>query len=404
MNEEASGSAFNPRLILWLVGAAILSFVGFLFLSSYAPEMRSGRDGRGHALSVSAIGYKALVDLQEDLGRSPDLIRDDEGRQGSRLLVVTPEFDHADSLAALIAKRSDIGPTLIILPKRAVTANPKKPGWVIGRDVLSQAAVEELIQQVAPVKVGQNKARQTTVFTSDFLPPARFPEGTIVQTISGADLDPLLSDAQGHILLAATSEESGVYIAADPDLFNNLGMRDPGLAYAATQILDELSTDKTKQVNFDILLNGFTRGRGLLRLAFEPPFLALTTALMVAALMALLNGLMRFGPPLVEARAILPGKGALVENTAGLLRLANLERLTGSRYAAVTRDIAAHALGLPAGMSAEAVDERLNRVSRTGPPFSALATAADDAHDTSALVAAAQDLYHWRRDKTGESG
>lgn len=402
---------FNSRIMLFVIGAAILSFLAYLVLAAYAPEMKSGTDGRGHAYSKSAIGYAGLIQLREALGRSPNLLRDDKGLETDRLVVFTPEMmTDPDALAKKISARGE-RPSLIILPKRLAYADSAHKGWVKGRGIAPPRDVQTIIGKVAGVQVEQHRVVEPEAYSSDWAPTARFAKDAVVQTIAGDMLETYISDDQGHILLAgirrAADKESEdddgytpVYILSDPDVMNDLGIGDIRMANAANGILDGLSTDKTKEVEFDVTLNGFENSRGLLKLAFEPPFLALSLSLLVAALMALANGLLRFGPPLREGAANAPGKGVLVDNTADLLRLAGLEHEVGGRYAALTREAGAHALGLPPGMSADVVTDRLDRTTREGAPFSTLALAADSASTSYDMLAAARALYHWRKDKT----
>jgi hypothetical protein len=186
-----------------------------------------------------------------------------------------------------------------------------------------------------------------------------------------------------------------IYILAEPDLLNNKGLRDPAAARAALALLDGLNSTGAQGVAFDLTLNGFGRKPGLLKLAFEPPFLALTLAIFVAALLAGLHGAFRFGPAEADARAVALGKAALVENSAGLYRIARREHRTGTAYAELIREAAAHEAG--AGLQGEALDAYLDRVSPTT-PFSALAARANHASDRHALVAAARALFSWKKD------
>lgn len=406
---ETQTGPFDGRIMLFVVGAAILSFMGYLFLSAYAPEMKMGLDGRGHARSNSAIGYSAIVALREGLGRSPNLMRSDSDLETNRLVVVTPELSTDPvALAKFVKDRGD-RPTLIILPKRAVQANPLHKGWVHGRDIVPKSAVAPLLAKIAVLDVDQHRASGDEAFTSDWAPGVAFAKGAVVQTIASEDLEPYITDSEGRILLAGVrpkNAEKGddytpVYILADPDVMNNLGVGNPQMAYAASGILDGLSTDDSKEVEFDLTLNGLGRSKGLLKLAFEPPFLTLTICLFVAALMALANGLMRFGPPMREQAAIAPGKGALIANTAGLLRLAKLEHKIGPRYLAVIVDNTAHALGMHGQPTLDAVRDRFDRMTRVGVPFSNLAQAATDANTSDEMLVAAQALYKWRKEVTG---
>ncbi len=406
---QESGGIFNGRVMLWVIAAAIISFVGFLFLSAYAPEMKQGQDGRGHALSKSAVGYAGIVALRTQLGRKPKLIRDDKGLESYDVLVVMPEFTtDEEALKKLVTARGD-RVTLIVLPKRYVAPDPLHQGWVTGRTVAQPEAIAGVIDKLFKLKIVQHRAKAEEYFTSDWAPTVRFGKGAVVNTIEGEGLESYISDDEGRTLLAGIIPDQvndevrypNVYILSDADVLSNLGVGNAQMANAANGILDGLADEKTKAVDFDVTLNGFARSRGLLKLAFEPPFLALSICLFLAALMALFNGLMRFGPPLREGPVIAPGKGALVANTADLLRLAGLEHEAGARYAALARDSAAHDLGLPPAMSADVMVERLDRVSHAEWPFSKLMADAENAGHRDDMLAAARALYKWRKEKTG---
>ncbi|MFM9853560.1 MAG: DUF4350 domain-containing protein [Sphingomonadaceae bacterium] len=406
----APESGFNGKLMLILVGAAILSFVGFLFLSAYAPDMKTGTGERGHALSKSAIGFSSLVTLQAKLGRKHDIVRTQKGLETENLLVITPDFQtNPEKLARLIRDRSD-RPTLIILPKRSVRQDAWHRGWVKGRSIMARQEVGSVIQPVHPITIEQHRVTTRETFASQWAPPVSFEPRTIVQTIKGDNLEPYITDQSGNILLAgiipnnqSEDGETPVYILSDPDVMNNLGLSDPGRAWAAAGILKGLATGKDNATAFDVTLNGFetvNSGNSLLKLIFEPPFLALSLCLFIASLMALWHGLLRFGAPLRESAAFAPGKQALVDNIADLLRLAEREYAVGDRYAAMTRDTTAQALGLPAGMSADVTTARLDALSRDGATFSALAQKATMAKTSSDMLAAAQALFWWRKDKS----
>jgi hypothetical protein len=400
-------SGFNARVMLWVIGAAILSFVGYLFLSAYAPDLKSGSDGRGHVLSRSAIGYSALVQLQDELGRAPKIIRQKKGLYTEQLVVVMPELGtDPKALETLILERVD-RPTLIILPKRVTQPDPLHPGWVFGRTLAEWSQVESLMQAVSKITVKQQRGNGAALrYTSEWTPPITFPVDAVVQTISGPNIVSYISDDDGNILLGGINRPDSdddytpIYILSDPDVMNNLGLANPQMAYAASQILAELDTADNDAVEFDATLNGFETSNNLLKLIFEPPFLALSLCLFFAAIMALFAGLMRFGPPLKDVRAVPPGKAALINNSADLLRLAEREYEVGARYGVVTRDLAAQSLGLPQMMSADAATERLDAASKDGPAFSSLADDAATARNSPDMLAAARALFRWRKEKT----
>jgi len=208
---------------------------------------------------------------------------------------------------------------------------------------------------------------------------------------------PLLAGPGGALL--AQLDERPLYVLADPDLINNHALKNPRTARAALQLLDELSTTDARSIQFDVTLNGFGKQPNALKLIFEPPFLALTLSMFVAALLAGLHGVYRFGPEERDERAIAFGKAALVENSAGLIKLARREHRLGSAYAEVIAEEAARASGAPPGLRGADLEAYLDRLSPPdGPKFSRLAARAGAASDRSELVAAALALFSWKKE------
>jgi hypothetical protein len=220
-----------------------------------------------------------------------------------------------------------------------------------------------------------------------------------VQTISGADMIPLVALANGDALIARMGAQPH-YVAADPDLFANHGLRDPATARAALTLIEALNSRADAPVAFDLTVYGLgsDSSPNLLRTLLEPPFLPMTLALVAAALLAGLHGAFRFGQARREQRAIAFGKAALVENSAGLIRIARRETRLGGAYADVVRQDAARIAAAPPNLQGEALDAYLDKLGRGGPPFSALAARLVAARDRGELVAAARALFSWKKD------
>jgi hypothetical protein len=164
-------------------------------------------------------------------------------------------------------------------------------------------------------------------------------------------------------------------------------------------LLEALNDTDAEGVGFDLTLNGFGQTRNALKLAFEPPFLALTLALFVAAILGGLHGAFRFGPERREERAIAFGKTALVENSAGLVRLVKREHRQGGAYADLIAEEAARASGAPASLRGEELEAYLDRLTPAeAPRFSDLAARSRSAADTQEFVSAARALYRWKKD------
>ena len=212
-------------------------------------------------------------------------------------------------------------------------------------------------------------------------------------------MKPVLVDSAGRTVMGRTDLNNGAadYILADPDLLSNMALKTPEGARAALMIVDALRANSNDSVGFDMILNGIDN-RNLLQLMFEPPFLALTLAVLAAALLTGIHAFGRFGPAVPEPRAIPFGKRALADNAAILLARAGAVRRLGDRYVAIVRDGVAGALGASA-MEPDVLEHWLARLPGVqGPDFGTLAAAARGAKDSAGMRDAAQALHHWKEE------
>lgn len=387
---------FSPRLVFALIAIGVLGFAVLVLLLAFGGNIGSQRDGRAHAQSVAATGYKGLVELAGAV-REAHLVRDqDELFDHLLVLSVEPQTKAAD-LSRLLANRANY-PTLIILPKWMTVPDRRRRGWVRsfgpGIPIQSLSALGENVRVVPAGGAPGRTAPGTGPLQGLDIPVPAAP-----MVIEGDGIVPLVRLGNGA--LVARLGDRPHYVVADPDLMNNQGLRDPATARAALEMLDTFNEYEQYAIDFDLTLNGLGQAQtsNLLRLALEPPFLAMTLALLAAALLAGLHGAFRFGPPRPEERAIPLGKSALVENSAGLIRLAGREARLGGAYADVMRQESARAASAPAWLQGAELDTYLDRLDKTdGPAFSALAERLDQASDRTALMAAARDLYHWKKD------
>lgn len=392
-----AANPFNPKLVFGLIAAGVVGFAALLLLLAYGGNMGTPRDGRAHALSVSATGFKGLVTLVGAF-RETRIVRDPSDLYSENLLVVAIEpTTTVEQVQELMQRRMD-RPTLLILPKWITMPDPAHRGWV--RRIGAGAPIPALAALGKDSQAGRYRGTPPgTVSGADFLTGLSIPVPDAPQVINGSALIPLVRVAGGDALVARLSAQP-FYIVADPDLLNNQGLRDPARARAALALIDGLNSTGATGVDFDVTTNGLgsDNSTNLLRLAFEPPFLAMTLALVIAALLAGLHGAFRFGPAREEERAIALGKGALVENSAGLIRLAGREANLGGAYAEVLRQETARAANAPSWLQDEALDAYLDRMNRTSGPFSALAERLALARDRHSLMQAARALYQWKKD------
>ncbi len=392
----SAANPFNPRLVFGLIAAGLLGFVGLVLLLAYGGDMGARNDGRAHALSPAATGYKGLVEL---VGAFHDtaLVRDTTDDYNNLMVVAIEPQTSPEDVTALLARRAGRA-TLLILPKWLTIPDSRRRGWV--RAISPGVPILALPALGGDARVQPHRGpAPATARGGGALSGLAVPVPASPQVIDGSGITPLV--ALGGGALVARLGNQPHYVVADPDLLNNQGLRDPANARAALALIDGLNAPMETAVDFDLTVNGLgaNQSSNLLRLALEPPFLAMTLALLAAALLAGLHGAFRFGPARPEERAIPLGKAALVENSAGLIRLAGREARLGAAYADVVRQEAARAASAPAWLQGDALDAYLDRLGKSGgAAFSALAARLAQARDRHALMAAARDLNQWKKD------
>jgi hypothetical protein len=410
IGQQGAQSPFRGLTVVLMLAVGVLAFIGMLVLGAYAPDFRSGRDGGAHALSNGATGFRALVELARATGRNPEILRDVHAFDTEHLLVVTPESGETNISAALDGREGK--PTLFILPKWGTVGDPAHPGWV---HTYGELPFEEPQGVLAPgIRFGMRryKSGREPLVTSGLPAAIHFRAPQYVQAITGVatggnspantlPLRPLVSDAHGGVLLAQLGSRP-LFVLADPDLFNNIGMKDVDQAAAALAVLDWMNSNPPDGIAFDVSFNGLGHSRSPLKLLFEPPFLPLTLAIAAALLLTGLHGLARFGPIRPRLRAIAFGKAALVDNSAALVRKARRESRMGGRYAAMVRESAARVFGAPARLRDDALDAYLDALTGSR-RFTELRQQAEDARHSSEVLHAAQALHAWQAEKMEKS-
>lgn len=408
MSDRASGKAgdaaaplLTPLTVAILLAVGIASFLAMLVLGAYAPDLRGGGNGGGHALSNSVTGFSGLVRLAGATGRSPRIVRNTHLLNTEDLVVATPESG-ATPVDPVLGPR-ETTPTLLVLPKWATVPDAKHRGWasVFGlKDAYDPSGVLAPATPLAVIRRPSGGRALRTVepllkgvaFAAPRPLQAIRPMRPKAKSLYGA-LKPLVVDDAGNIVVGRF-EKVPIFLVADPDLLDNRGMRDRRTAASALAMLDWMNSNQAQGIAFDVTMNGFGHGASPLKLLFEPPFLATTLTLATTILLAALASAVRFGSPRLRGRVIALGKTALVDNTAALVRKARREARLGGRYAEVVRDLAARALGVPARLRGDALDAYLDRL-RPGERFTTLAGAVARAKREDELTRAARALHDW---------
>ncbi|HEY3696841.1 DUF4350 domain-containing protein [Phenylobacterium sp.] len=410
----AKTAVFSPKTVLTLVLVALFAFSAFAVLATYAPELRGGEDGGAHALSKSAVGFAGAAALLRAEGtpvvvsRAPDLKRTE-----AALVILTPP-PGAD--AADLQRLASDNPTLVVLPKWQAAPDPLQPGWVrkLGLGFGGDAATRMLAKLAKATAIANREDVRPAALRLAPGIRATTPEGQPfdfgvqrtgpidrLQTLDGRDWEPLVVDEVGHAVLAASRTHKNIYVLADPDLLNTQGLANLDTARAATALVEVLRADR-RGVLFDVTLHGFGRSRNLGRLLLDPPMLGATLCAVAAALLMGAHALVRFGPTPPSERAFALGARALVDNSAGLVRMADREAELAQPYAALTEALVARATGGRAGGGrdpAERLDrlERQRRITSNRRTLAELTRAVKTPAD---LLAAARRWRDWKLEMT----
>ncbi|MEG3179671.1 hypothetical protein [Sphingomonas sp. LT1P40] len=389
-------SPFRTRTVLLLILAGLVMMLGFLLVSGYGGLVERQRGNAPSPASRFATGFHALNLLIERSGGKITLSGDPDARPDNGLLILTPNLatKPAELSAALREAAGESTPVLIVLPKWLARPQKLRPGREERVGTVSPKTLQDMLAPLAQVAVrhtGKGVLRSNT--SLDF-PPFRTPEA--IQSIAGDKVATLIAAPDGSAVLAEI-RGTHTYILADPDLLNNHALAHRQNARAAIALLAALDPDHPGQITFDTMLPYGAGGRNLVQLMFEPPFAGVTIALFVAALLAGLATLSRFGPPRREPRAVAFGKRALIENIVSLARRAGRTREGGGAYADTIRDWAARHLALPRTLQGEALDAHLDSL-KTETPYAAWASRTRTAASEAELLHAAQKLDDWRKE------
>ena len=397
---KATGG-FSPAAMIAAVLVGVVALAGLGVLSAYAPELRSGDDGGGHALSKSSIGYGGLPVLLRSLGAPVVLSRGALRSTDESLLILTPAIQTS---AERMADIDHAGATLIALPKWAAIEEPGRHGWVRTTGTYApQSALRLLPEEVREgATLSQQVGRRTVVL--------RRPDGAVLgapveiehlRTLTGPDWIPVVVDDRGAAVLAMHRQTRN-YVLAEPDLISTSALRTLNGARTAAALIDVVRAEGSPVV-FDLTLHGFQRTRSLLRLMLEPPLLGLTLVMAALAVFAGFQAVARFGPAHERTRVIALGKRGLADNTAGFVRLAKREPHMAAPYARLVRARVARAIGAPRGLDDARLDAFLDRVSRSAgaaSTYTELARQAGSAETPADLMQVAAALHRWNQELT----
>lgn len=398
--DRSSGSGFSIGVMIGVILVGVFAFSAFIVLSAFEPELTSGRDGRAHALSISAVGFAGAVRLAQESGASVRVGRvTGAGDRFQSFVILTPEGEITWDEINRVSGRT----TLIILPKWIVGPDPTHRGWVSRYDVYPARAFPEILREVAPdaVAVQASNPGAPRLYAAGKQIAAA---GVIqnLQTVSAPSLAAVITDENAAPIVSRLSRDgrpTNIYVLSDPDFLNTQGIADLNTARAGMALLDRLR-EADEPIVFDVTMNGLGGARSAMRLAFTPPFLGATLAFCIGAALLAWRAALRFGPGAHVQRVIALGKTALANNSAALIRLAGREHKLGPGYARLTGAAAAEAAGFGRKDEEEAASllDRLSEAEGLDTPFSKLAADAASAKTASQMLDAARKLHAWRKE------
>lgn len=420
--QELEGG-FSKRLLGWVVGLSVVSFVVAILLVTYGDELEARKPNpHANTFSKSALGHMAAARYLQAMGLGV-VSRQNPGVSGAGpsrpLIVAEPDAawlagDPAAKMEGLVkeaARRK--APLVLVLPKWAGQSKKGRPEWIgeVGlvpdEHLLGILAAfdDEVLADQEVIRGGDTSFRcQAPWRPSDWTKQIRVETSPPQLLDPHPDLHPVVRCPQG-ILVARHELEGGpeVWVISDPDVLNNQGLDRADNAVLLYELLTrELGATG---VVFDETIHGFNRTPGLLtELRSFPLVLAVFQTLILAGIV-LWAGIGRFGKPLPSGAGIAPGKDVLIDNTARLLAGGGHASDSLARYFRQTTRAVAAAQFLPPDLPEPEMLARLQHITvtrRIGMDLHSLERQIHQLPDGAAerAVKLARALHTWRLEMT----
>lgn len=435
--ERELEGGFSRRVLGWVVGIAVASFLAALLLSAFGEDLSSWTTPDANSFSYSAIGHHALIELLTSLGVGV-VPRKSRGVTGlgphTPLVLAEPDVVNGPPAVRgrIAAGRDEARQTkavlVLVLPKWQGYPGDEAPGWVDDVALRDEAEISEILaalgepslQEVRLVRSRGLAVRRecqarwkgaTERFTVEVDFPQLLSPAPARKPAQEPPLEPLLEPiiTCGDQLLAGrrrlTPAGPELLVIADPDVLNNQGLSRGDHAALVSRLFQQHLD--AHGVIFDETIHGFVRSHGLLAEAFRFPLLPASLQTFLLAGIVLWAGMGRFGKPMPPPGGLAAGKDVLIDNTATLLLAGGHTADSLARYHRQTEQAVAASLFLPPGLSTAEVRRRLEEVAESrGAPIDLAAVerqieALDGGHDAAArALEIARRLHRWRQEMT----
>ena len=420
--QELEGG-FSKRLLAWVVGLSVVSFVVAILLVTYGDELEARKPNpHANTFSKSALGHMAAARYLRTMGLGV-VSRQNPGVSGASpsrpLIVAEPDAgwlagDPAAKIEGLVkeaARRK--APLVLVLPKWAGQSKRGRPEWIGKVGLLPEGHVlgvlaafdDDVLADQELVRGGDTSFRCQAPWRSpDWTKQLRVETSPPQLLAPHPDLFPVVRCPEG-ILVARHKLEGGseVWVISDPDILNNQGLSRADNAVLLYELLTrELAATG---VVFDETIHGFNRTPGLMtELRSFPLVLAVFQGLLLAGIV-LWAGVGRFGKPLPAGLGLAPGKEVLIDNTARLLASGGHASDSLARYFRQTTRAVAAAHFLPPDLPDPEMLARLQHITlarRIGMDLGALERQIHQLPDGAGerAVKLARALHTWRLEMT----
>ena len=380
---------FSPRTLFLLIGIGALAFAAMAWLMISADD-RAARNAEvaPSTDSRSAIRFRAFVQLMQklDVPVAPAVVRGVPSLQ----IVLEPRLP---DLRALLATRYQ---TLVVLPKWRGYTKPYGD-HLTAVSLIDRATVQAIARVVADdaeiVRTDGAGPWHHEVFHGD--PTLGHP-----QLLRSGKLCPLVSSG-GDMLIARVCRQPSIFVLSDPDVIANHGLWRGDNAVLAMSFVSLMRNGDGPVVTPGAPIRQPVKSKpNVFGLAFEPPFVLITIAALVAIAIAVWLAAMRFGPPAAEVADRPPGVQTLIEVAARLLGARAGDRLL-RRYAELVVLDLGRRLHAPRALSGIAETGAWLDASRQGESsdlkYAVLAQRIESAGPTE-IVARAAELHRWREE------
>ena len=342
-----SDSPFALRTVLILILVGGCAIAGIVYLSLYGRDFGEPNTVEPSVYSRSSIGHKAFLETLRRLGVPVQVSRfksaEKTGDSGL-LIVAEPSGDEEND--DLLHRLDDLPEVLFILPKWQAAEDPTNPRWARAIGLVPEDEVKALYAKVL------GEAKIVRGEGTIILPAARFGGAvklTQPQYIVDDLLKPLISGTDGIVLGEYSRGGTRMWILSDPDLISNQGIdegENAGIAVAIVKALEH----RDGPVVIDETVHGFGERPELLHRVFQLPYVVVTITGLLALVLVIWAGSLRFGAPQKSEPVLAAGKGSLIRNAGDLLSLGQSTGMVAMGYLRLAVGEAMRDLRGPSGL------------------------------------------------------